>query len=341
MVTYLFRRILLGCLTLVLITMLVYGLIRMMPGDSVSAEYGAMDPGMKINKADEERMREARGLNLPWYFGYFKWAVNVVNWDAENWRPYVDLGQSYREKRPVTTVIGERIGPTLMLSISSLTIAYLLSIPIGLYATARGGRVDERVISTGLYMLYSLPSFVAALLLQSYFAVKLEGTWLELPLHGMHSSSLEYDEFTTAGKVWDIVQHSVLPVICFTYGVLAYESRFIRANMQEVMRQDYIRTARAKGLGPIRVLVHHGFRNSLIPFVTLIGLTLPALLSGAIILEKIFSWPGMGSLMFESITTRDADVTMGLVLIFSIITLLGQLLADLLYAVVDPRVTYS
>jgi peptide/nickel transport system permease protein len=139
-------------------------------------------------------------------------------------------------------------------------------------------------------------------------------------------------------KTVDLSRHALMPVICYTYGSLAYYSRFIRANMHEVLRQDYIRTARAKGLGPVRVLVHHAFRNTLIPFVTLLGLTLPGLLSGSIIIEQIFSWPGMGRLFFESIRERDYPTIMGLTLMFSILTLAGQLVADILYAVVDPRV---
>jgi peptide/nickel transport system permease protein len=145
---------------------------------------------------------------------------------------------------------------------------------------------------------------------------------------------------TTLGKAWDIFLHAVLPVTCFTYGSLAYYSRFIKANMEEAVRQDYIRTARAKGVSPRGIIWKHAFRNTLIPLVTLIGLTLPSLLSGAIILERIFAWPGMGTLFFESIHERDYPVIMGLTLMFSVLTLLGQLLADVLYAVVDPRVTY-
>jgi peptide/nickel transport system permease protein len=133
----------------------------------------------------------------------------------------------------------------------------------------------------------------------------------------------------------------VLPVFCATYGGLAYYSRFVKSNMEEVIRQDYIRTARAKGVSERNIIVHHAFRNTLIPFATMIGLTLPGLLSGFVILESVFSWPGMGLLFLESIGTRDYPVIMGLTLMFSILTLLGQLLADILYAVVDPRVTYS
>jgi peptide/nickel transport system permease protein len=176
---------------------------------------------------------------------------------------------------------------------------------------------------------------VAALLLQIAFHVRLG--WL--PLDGMVSD--DYESLSQWGKFWDVARHALLPIVCETYGSLAYYSRFIRSNMQEVVRQDYIRTARAKGVPPLRVLVHHAFRNTLIPLLTMVGLTLPFLLSGAVIIEQIFSWPGMGNLFFESIRERDYPTIMGLVLMFSTLTLLGQLLADILYAVVDPRVSYS
>jgi len=155
-------------------------------------------------------------------------------------------------------------------------------------------------------------------------------------LYGMKSDG--YSSMTGTQQAWDIFKHALMPVICYTYGSLAYYSRFIRANMHEVLMQDYIRTARAKGLGPIDVLVKHAFRNTFIPLVTLIGLTLPSLLGGSVIIERIFSWPGMGQLYFESILERDYPTIMGLTLMFSILTLAGQLLADIFYAMADPRV---
>jgi peptide/nickel transport system permease protein len=236
-------------------------------------------------------------------------------------------------------VIRQRIGPTMLLSVTSLVLSYLLAVPMGLYSTVRSGRLDERTLSTVLYMLYSFPSFVAALFLQLLFAVKFAGTSFELPLYGIKSDG--FATMTWLGQAWDLMKHMILPVICFTYGSLAYYSRFVKANMEEVIRQDYIRTAKAKGVGTVRIIWHHAFRNTMIPFVTLLGLTLPALLGGAIILEQIFNWPGMGQLYFESISQRDYPVIMGLTLMFSVLTLLGQLLADILYAVVDPRISYS
>jgi peptide/nickel transport system permease protein len=226
-----------------------------------------------------------------------------------------------------------------MLSTTSLLLSYLLAVPMGLYATVRSGKLDERIMSTVLYMLFSIPSFVTGLLLLIVFYVRLEGTAFQLPLGGMYSD--DFSDLSFFGKVGDLLKHMILPVTCATYGGLAYYSRFVKSNMEEVIRQDYIRTARAKGVAPFNIIIHHAFRNTLIPFVTLLGLTLPGLLGGFVILEQVFSWQGMGLLFLESISTRDYPTVMGLTLMFSILTLAGQLMADILYAVVDPRVTYS
>lgn len=325
MISYLVRRVMIGSVTLLLITFLVYGLIRAMPGTPMTNELALLDPSKTISQEDYERRLKSFGLDKPWYQAYFIWIGNVVRGD---------LGRSIPRKQPVTKLISERVPATLLLSGSSLLLTYLLSIPMGLYATVRANSTDERTLSTVLYMMYSLPAFVAALFLQIFLHVKLG--WL--PLMGMTSE--QYESFSLLGKTWDVFLHSLMPVVCFTYSSLAYYTRFIKSNMAEVIRQDYIRTARAKGVPPLKVIVHHAFRNTLIPLVTMIGLTLPALLSGAVILERIFSWPGMGSLFFESLRERDYETLMGLTLMFSFLTLLGQLLADLLYAFVDPRVSY-
>ena len=323
MLTYFTRRIGIALITLLLITFVIYGLIRNMPGNPLTQEMSRLDPGRVMSAEDFERLNKIYGLDKPWYVAYGDWLANLAQFD---------LGRSFSRKRPVVDLIVERMWPTLMLSVTSLFLAYLLAVPLGLYASARAGRTDERVMSTLLYMLYSFPSFVAALFLQLYFAVKLG--WL--PLFGMVSDG--YEQMSTWEKTIDLASHALMPVMCYTYGSLAYYSRFIRANMHEVLRQDYIRTARAKGLGPVRVLVQHAFRNTLIPFVTLLGLTLPGLLSGSIIIEQIFTWPGMGRLFFESIRERDYPTIMGLTFMFAVLTLAGQLVADTLYAVVDPRV---
>lgn len=330
MISYLIRRMLVGLLTLMLITCLIYTLIRLMPGSPLDADPAMMDPSKMPSQADIDRMRAVYGLDKPLHEAYWQWLTNTVT---------LELGTSFSQKKPVAELIADRVGPTLQLSVTSLLLSYLLAIPMGLYATVRGGKFDERGLSFALYTLYSFPSFVAALFLQLLFAVKLDGTWLELPLMRNHSTNFE--ELGDLARTWDAFVHMILPVTCFTYASLAYYCRFVKANMEEVIRQDYIRTARAKGLGPIRVLIHHAFRNTLIPFVTLLGLTLPGLLGGAIILEGIFNWPGMGKLFFMSILGRDYPTIMSLTLMFSILTLLGQLLADILYAFVDPRIRYT
>ena len=329
MTTYIIRRSLIGLLTLFLITFVVFGLIRNMPGNPMVVNMAESDPSKKISKEDQQRMLALYGLDKPWYQSYFIWMNNVRKGD---------LGRSIVEKEPVLKAIGKRVGPTLLLSVTSLSIAYLLAVPMGLWGTARSGRLDERMMSVGLYMLYSIPSFVAALMLLVVFYVKLDGTVFHLK-PGMISEN--YKELGTAGRIFDVMKHMILPVACYTYGSLAYYSRFVKANMEEVIRQDYIRTARAKGASTMTVIVHHAFRNTLIPFVTLLGLTLPGLLSGTVILESIFNWPGMGTLFFDALTGRDYFVLMGETLMYAVMTLVGQLVADILYAVVDPRVTYG
>ncbi len=330
MLSYFVRRLCIGAITLLLITFMIYGLIRNMPGTPLTMDLAETDPSRQISDEDLQRLERIYGLDRHWSVAYFQWLGNVAR---------LDMGRSFREKRPVTEVIGERVGPTLLLSVTSLVLAYLLAIPMGLFATVRSGRTDERILSTVLYMLYSVPAFVTALLLLNLFYVRLEGTIFQLPLGGM--TSMQYDQLSALGKVWDRLLHMILPVACATYTGLAYYSRFVKSNMEEVIRQDYIRTARAKGVGPFGVVVKHAFRNTLIPFVTLMGLTLPGLLSGFVILESIFTWQGMGLLFLDSITNRDYPTIMGLTFMFSVLTLAGQLIADLLYAFVDPRVTYS
>jgi len=328
MATYLLRRLLLGVLTLLVITCVVYGLARNMPGTPLTAQMGE-DPSRKINAEDQKRLERIYGLDKSWPEGYVQWLGNLLRGD---------LGRSITRKQPVVTLIRERIGPTFLVSGTALVLIWLMAIPLGLYASARSGRPDERATSLLLYVLYSFPTFVAALFLQIIFAVKLRGTAWELPLFGM--ADLPADAPLLA-RIVDVARHAILPVTCQTYVSLAYDSRFIKATMEEAVRQDYIRTARAKGAGPWRVLFRHAFRNTLIPLVTLLGLSLPALVGGSVIIEQIFTWPGMGRLFFESIRERDYPTIMGLTLMFSVLTLFGQLLADLLYCLVDPRVSVA
>ncbi len=327
MFNYLLRRIGIGLLTLWLVTFIVYGLVRNMPGTPLTVGQGNMQQGKQLSEKAIQQLERLYGIDKPWYVGYWKWLGNVAQGD---------LGRSIpKNNKPVLTLIAERAPATLLLSVTSLVLTYVLSIPLGIWSASASGSLSERGASTVLYALYSLPSFVAALYMQLVFYVQLD--WL--PLYGMTSDN--YATLSTFGKAWDVLLHAAMPIACFTYGSLAYYARFMRSNLEEVVRQDYVRTAKAKGVHPVRVLWRHAFPNTLIPLVTLLGLTLPSLLSGAVILEQIFVWPGMGRLFFESIGQRDYDTLMGLTLMFSVLVLAGQLLADMLYAVVDPRVTYD
>lgn len=329
MLSYLVRRLLLASVTLFLTSLVIYGLIRNMPGDPISLEM-AMDPNVRQSAERRQILEELYGLNDKWPIGYAKWIRKVA---------VLNLGDSIPQKKTVAKAIGDRLGPTILLSGCSLLIAYVASIPMGLYCSARSGRLDERGFSIVLYALYSLPSYVTGLMLITFSFQYLVGTPFELPLQGM--TDPDYDKFSLAGKGVDIFKHMLLPLICLTYGGLAYDTRFIKANMEEAIRQDYIRTARAKGASPLRVLLWHAFRNTLIPFVTILGISLPALVGGAVILEGIFNWPGMGQLFLGSISSRDYPLTMGCTLMFTVLTLIGQLLADLTYALVDPRITFK
>ena len=346
MFQYFLKRLVLACITLFFITFIVYGLVRAMPGSPVMLEEG-FDPNRSMSEADRKEREKYFALDKPWYVGYFIWAgrLSPVALQVQEKAPYLrapfirfksmDLGMSSREKTPVFQSIWKRLGATMQLSIVSLLITYMLSIPIGLYSSVHRGQKRERILSLFLYGLYSFPSFVAALLLLLAFYQNMPWDWLKLE-PGIHSDN--YDSLSFFGKLVDNFKHMLLPTLCYSYGSLAYLSRFIKSNMEEVVRQDYIRTARAKGVSPRNVTLHHAFRNTLIPFVTLLGMSLPGLVGGSVILENIFRWPGIGQLFLDAITWRDHFLIMGLVLMFSTLTLLGQLLADMLYSVVDPRV---
>jgi peptide/nickel transport system permease protein len=329
MFSYLVRRLLLAVVTLFFTSLIIYALIRNMPGSPLALDM-SNDPNFKLSDDRRKQLEKLYGLDKPWHIGYYYWVRNVAQGN---------LGDSVPEKRSVVQAIREKLWPTLLLSCGSLGLAYLSSIPIGLYCTARSGKWDERGISVVLYAMYSLPSYVTALMLLSLTFQYLRDTPFELPLQGMKSPN--YDKFSAFGQTIDVLKHLFLPLICLTYGSLAYDTRFIKANMEEAIRQDYIRTARAKGASGLRVLVFHAFRNTLIPFITILGISLPAIVGGAVILESIFNWPGMGQLFYQSISRRDYELIMGLTLMFTVLTLIGQLLADLAYALVDPRITYK
>lgn len=322
MVAYAIRRLLLALLTLVLITFVVYGLVRAMPGDPAAAEL--RDSELLLTPRQIEELRRSFLLDRHWTVAYLGWLGRVASGD---------FGRSLHQREPVAALIGRALGPTLLLAATSLGLAYVLSVPLGVLSARRAGTMGDRALGALLYALYSVPSYALAVLLVLVFSVELG--WL--PVSGMRSA--DHEELSALGKAQDLFVHMLLPASCYGCGALAYSTLFVRSTMREVLEQEFVRAARARGLPETRVIWNHAFRNALVPFVTLVGLSLPALLGGSVILEKLFRWPGMGSLFFDAIRTYDYPLVMGLALAYSVVVLAGNLLADLLYAVVDPRIS--
>ncbi len=324
MLHYTLRRLLLLIPTLIGITIVTFGVINLAPGNPAElATRGQMSA--HFSPEDYRKMLDLYGLNDPIQVRYITWLKRLAT---------LDFGDSFQDGRPVAAKIAERLPATLSLNLASLTIALFLSVPLGLYSAAKQNSAFDKWGGTALYLIYSLPEFWVALLLILLFGVRLR----ILPFNGMESMDARH--FGLLHYWWDRTLHMILPTACLTYGSLAYLARFIRGSSLEVIRQDFIRTARAKGLDEHRIVYQHVFRNTMIPIVTLLGLLLPTLISGSVIIEYIFSWPGIGNLFFEAVRARDYPVVMGLSFISAVLVLLSTLLADLLYAWADPRVTY-
>ena len=249
-----------------------------------------------------------------------------------------DLGTSMRFRRPVTEVIGQHWRYSVLLSVISLILSYLIAVPLGVMAAVRqNGIVWDRGVGILLFVLFSLPSFFAATVVQTYLTAA-KG-WDIFPVSGFDSGRAL--EMTTLDHTWDVILHLVLPVACLTYGSLAVLSRYARTGLLDVIRSDYIRTARAKGVPEWMVVMRHAVRNGMIPILTLLGSTLPYLIGGSIIIEYIFVIDGMGQLMLQSIMQRDYNVIMGILLLSSVLTLIGLLLSDISYALADPRIDFD
>ncbi|HPD46287.1 MAG TPA: ABC transporter permease [Anaerohalosphaeraceae bacterium] len=326
MLAYVLRRVLLAVPTLFGITLVTFFIINLAPGDPAQLQtQGIMDS--KVSNRVYEELRQYYGLDQPIIKRYGQWLWRLVR---------LDFGASMStDRRPVWHKIRERLWPTMSLAILSLGISLAVAIPIGIYSAARQDSLFDTAGSTILYALYSVPSYVMAVPLILIVAIQ----WNLLPFQGIRSD--DFEQLSALGKIVDLVRHYTLITFCFSYGALAYYARFVRQNMLEVLRQDYIRTARAKGLRERDVIMRHGFRNALIPVMTLFGLLLPSIIGGSVILEVMFNWPGMGRLFFESMMSRDYPTIMALTFITACLVLLGTLLADLSYPFVDPRIAYD
>lgn len=247
----------------------------------------------------------------------------------------LDFGDSMLDHQPVLPTLVRRLKNTLLLTLVAIVGSYLVAVPLGALSARMRGRRLDRAITLVLFGLYSLPSFFVASLLLRFFTLGEPFDWF--PIGGLHSLRV-FDELSAAAQARDVLHHMVLPVLCMSYGSLAILSRYTRASTLEVLSTDYIRTARAKGLAESAVLFRHALRNSLLPVVTLLGNVLPAAFGGAVIVEFVFDINGMGSFIYQSILLRDHNAVLATALISAVLTLIGYLVSDVLYAVVDPRV---
>jgi peptide/nickel transport system permease protein len=327
MVAYALRRIL-GAIPLLLgIATLIFFVLNLAPGDPTALYFNPNIPPEVI-----DQLRRNLGLDQPLHIQYVRWLSSFLTGD---------FGYSIAQGRPVADIVWEALPNTLILTGVALILVFLAGIAIGVFQSVRQHSFADGALSVTALFFYSMPSFWLALMLMLLFALKAHqwGWPIALPATGI--TSVDYDFLSTGGKIADRLVHLVLPVGTLTLALAAGVSRYTRGQMLEVIRQDYIRTARAKGLSEGAVILKHGLRNSLIPVITLLGLYLPFLFSGAVFVESIFAWPGMGRVIFSAIFQRDYPVVMATSFMFALMVVAGSLVADLLYAIADPRIRHE
>ncbi|EEG77048.1 ABC transporter permease [Dethiobacter alkaliphilus] len=322
------RRIAMSILSLLVISALTFFLMELAPGTPVSRY--ADNP--RISRADRERIEKNMGLDRPAHIRYFIWLRNAAQGD---------LGLSYMTGQPVSQEIMARLPATLRLMGASFLVALIIAVPLGIYSATRRHSIVDSVLTAGSYLGLSVPAFWFGLILIYIFAV-----WLRwLPAGGQMTPWFDPSVFPPFTRpfalLWEYIRHMIMPVFVLSLSLVAGWSRYIRSSMLDVINQNYIRTARAKGVPERKVLYRHALRNALTPLVTLMGMDLPAFFAGAVIVEQIFAWPGMGRLFLSAVTNNDYQVMMGITMITAILVLAGNLLADLFYTRLDPRVKYE
>jgi len=318
---YILKRLGLMIPMLLGITLISFTVIHLAPGTPTDMQT-TLNP--KASLEAQKRLRELYGLDKPLIVQYGDWLTRLVQ---------LDFGRSFSpDRRPVWDKIKERIGITLSLNLMSLIIILGVSIPIGVIAAYRAHSWFDQATTLFVFFGFAMPTFWLALLLIMFFGVYLD--WL--PISGL--TSLNFRQFSFWQKVQDLGAHVILPVLVAAFGGLAGMSRYMRGNMLEVIRQDYITTARAKGLPERVVIFKHALRNALLPVITILGLSVPGLIGGSVIFESIFAIPGMGQLFYGAVMARDYPLVMGELVIGAVLTLVGNMLADLGYALVDPRI---
>ena len=319
MLKYIARRLLLSIPVIIGITILSFIIMKLSPGDPLA---NFINPS--ISMEDLEVSREALGLNDPLFVQYFKWIGQVAKGN---------FGYTYSGNHSISGLILERLPNTIILTLSAFVLSFVLGIPIGVIAAVRKNtRVDYGLTFFSLVGV-AIPSFFFGLLVIYFFALVL-GLFPSGGMINIRAGYTGYAYFT------DVLHHLILPAIVLSLGNIASVSRFTRSNMLDVLKEDYIRTAKAKGLRNKAIIYKHAFRNALIPVVTIFGLSIPFLFSGAYITESIFNWPGMGQLGITAIQNREYGIIMALNLITATLVLLGNLTSDILYAIVDPRIRH-
>jgi peptide/nickel transport system permease protein len=320
--TFLLRRFLNMIPLLFGISLLSFGVMELAPGDFLDTirANDAIPPELV------ESMAKRFALDKPWYVRYERWLGNVVL--------HADFGESFSYRQPVFSIMAPRLGNTLILALAAALITWCLAIPLGILAAVRQYSWWDKTASLIASFGLSIPEVFFALLLLLLAA---KTGWF--PIGGMHS--LDYDDLTPLGKALDIAHHLVLPAIVLGTIPMASRMRQMRANLLDVLRLEYVNTARAKGLPERQVIWKHAVRNALNPLITLFGLTLAALLSGSFVVEVVMGWPGLGALTLEALRKQDLYLVMGSVMLASTLLVLGNLVADVLLAVVDPRIRYD
>lgn len=309
---YILKRILIAIPVLIGITLIDYA-IMCLAGSPLE-----MLKGPRISDAALQAKEIAAGLDKPLIVQYFVWLWQLLQGN---------LGYSMKSYEPVGAMIGSHIGPTLLLMGASLTLSLLIAVPAGIYSAVKQYSKGDYAVVTASFIGSSIPSFFLALILIYIFTVKLG----ILPSGGMNTLGMD-------GSVVDTIRHMVLPVTVLAVSLAGSNIRYIRSSFLEILQQDYLRTARAKGIGYKRVIWKHAMRNALLPVVTVIGMQIPMLFGGAVIIEQVFSWPGLGLMTMTAIMGRDYPVIMGVCLLSAVVVLVSNLITDILYALVDPTI---
>ena len=328
MTRFLLRRLALAVPLLLAVATLLFALVELAPG---GPEEVWMGPG--VTEEVRDQLRRNLGLDQPLAVRYGRWITSVARGD---------LGFSHSRGQPVVAVFRQVLPETLLLTGSALVLAFLLGIGIGVLQAARQDSWIDRGLNLTVLLFYSLPAFWLGILLILVFSYGAQVLWdwpFHLPASGPRS--IGYDQMAAGERVLDRLWHMVLPVTTLVLVLAAGISRYARSGMLEVLRSDYVRSARARGLSPWVVLFRHALPNSLLPLITVLGLYLPVLFSGTVFVETVFAWPGMGKTMVDAVSTRDYPLVLAGSLLFAVLVVLGNLLADALYAVADPRVRHD